>query len=1022
MSGKGEPVDAVLQGVGGGMAGKVITFYSFKGGVGRSTVLATVAWILAGNGRRVLVVDWDIEAPGIHRFFPAASHLDVEQSHGLLNLVVNYVGQLGLASLREDLDQVARRALDDLDLFIVDDLGAKFANGGEVHLLPPGFYDDRYIEKLVDFNWGSLFEHPDGLLRDARLDEAATNEASGGTRSPFLTRFRDLLRERYDYVLVDSRTGLGELPVISAIRMADTLVNCFGLSRQGLDGAEKFARLAWQRKIDVFPVPTRIELSRSGQVEAGRQDYQRRFNKFLPASLAGEEDRYWRRVEIPYHPDWALEERPAPVNPEEDPVVRSCLEVACYVTGLPLKHPEESFDEMDRKMLRERALRARTPAFSHVVVSYANTEAQWAHWLVQEARLLNFSVKRHLVGETADSADEIRTERETRELLETIDSASGGDYCVVPVLSSDYARSPAGLMMIAEAKKGFTTSHGDARLLPVIVHDDEVTPTPFVGEPYDLFGRKVELGGTPLFGLDPQVARFMVEDLLGPAMRVVTMPGESGAETADDNSTGADLAYPGLVPTDVTRLARQRLDYAYRRRDEEEIARNRIQLGQVALPAGEERSKIRKYFREALERASRALADVGGATADGSGADGSGADDLKILVAQASVGLATVQTEEGRTSEALELLAQALRHLDSSSHTSSRQEEAVAARLQALTLAAQIALAGPPEDFQRAWEQLRHLVVDEIPPALSRERATGLLALSRLGQVAPATAVTAGFEADRLDYVLEADQRLRDLDDDGGVAAAQLELALIEEAKGTERGRARAYERLLQAARFLTTAGKDVDVEVRHTVLTRLGKLERLKGDEVKAFEYHSRALDGILDHERRYPDLVIRSYYYLGDLSTGQDSDLYFGRAVSRWTGDPSRVNRSTRVWEPVQTKNPVGALEEYADAVARILPKIRSPEGALAEQFRGASVPTGPSAANDAAIRAVWTKVMLGRTQNEGFETARQWLWGDLLHNQIRQRVRELFPAEADEVLLALGITPDEPAYGGTEPTVAE
>jgi len=31
--------------------------------------LANVAWILAANGRRVLVVDWDLESPGLHRFF-----------------------------------------------------------------------------------------------------------------------------------------------------------------------------------------------------------------------------------------------------------------------------------------------------------------------------------------------------------------------------------------------------------------------------------------------------------------------------------------------------------------------------------------------------------------------------------------------------------------------------------------------------------------------------------------------------------------------------------------------------------------------------------------------------------------------------------------------------------------------------------------------------------------------------------------------------------------------------------------
>ena len=44
-------------------AGQIITFYSFKGGTGRSMTLANVAWILAANGKRVLVADWDLESP-----------------------------------------------------------------------------------------------------------------------------------------------------------------------------------------------------------------------------------------------------------------------------------------------------------------------------------------------------------------------------------------------------------------------------------------------------------------------------------------------------------------------------------------------------------------------------------------------------------------------------------------------------------------------------------------------------------------------------------------------------------------------------------------------------------------------------------------------------------------------------------------------------------------------------------------------------------------------------------------------
>ena len=49
--------------------GKIVTFYSYKGGTGRTMALANVAWILASSGLKVLVVDWDLESPGLHKYF-----------------------------------------------------------------------------------------------------------------------------------------------------------------------------------------------------------------------------------------------------------------------------------------------------------------------------------------------------------------------------------------------------------------------------------------------------------------------------------------------------------------------------------------------------------------------------------------------------------------------------------------------------------------------------------------------------------------------------------------------------------------------------------------------------------------------------------------------------------------------------------------------------------------------------------------------------------------------------------------
>src|SRR5450432_2922119 len=71
--------------------GQVVTFYSYKGGTGRTMALANVAWILASNGKQVLVVDWDLESPGLHKFFhPFLDESTVSATPGVVEIINDY--------------------------------------------------------------------------------------------------------------------------------------------------------------------------------------------------------------------------------------------------------------------------------------------------------------------------------------------------------------------------------------------------------------------------------------------------------------------------------------------------------------------------------------------------------------------------------------------------------------------------------------------------------------------------------------------------------------------------------------------------------------------------------------------------------------------------------------------------------------------------------------------------------------------------------------------------------------------
>lgn len=74
-----------------GDEGRIITFYSYKGGTGRTMALANTAWILASAGHRVLAVDWDLDAPGLDRFLhPFLEEEKLRTTPGVLELVSRF--------------------------------------------------------------------------------------------------------------------------------------------------------------------------------------------------------------------------------------------------------------------------------------------------------------------------------------------------------------------------------------------------------------------------------------------------------------------------------------------------------------------------------------------------------------------------------------------------------------------------------------------------------------------------------------------------------------------------------------------------------------------------------------------------------------------------------------------------------------------------------------------------------------------------------------------------------------------
>ena len=235
-----------------GQPGKIVAFYSFKGGTGRSMALANIACLLAARATRpVLMIDWDLEAPGLHRYFSRElfksfkGSEDAQRSYpGLIDLFVELRGGLDGFSPREPAGAAVAAAL--LQQVTISDFVVP-TDRLNLHLLKAGAFDLVYASKVSGFDWQDFYARASDMLR----------------------MLSERLAEDYEWVLIDSRTGLTDTSGICTMLMPETLVVVFTPNRQSVEGVVDLVRQAAKhrsasndlRPLMVYPLPSRVEAS-----------------------------------------------------------------------------------------------------------------------------------------------------------------------------------------------------------------------------------------------------------------------------------------------------------------------------------------------------------------------------------------------------------------------------------------------------------------------------------------------------------------------------------------------------------------------------------------------------------------------------------------------------------------------------------------------------------------------------------------------------------------------------------------
>lgn len=295
-----------------GARGDVVTFYSFKGGVGRSMALANVAAIYAHRGRRVLALDFDFEAPGLHRYFLKRDrYTPTEPRHGVLDLFATLRDRLHamFPAGRGIQDEGAPRKLRALVAEQIDtgdylykvqltDPNTRPPRDLTIDFIAAARFDAAYSELVRTFDWQGLYED------HAEVFPAFVNE----------------LGSRYDIILVDSRTGVTDIGSICTMVLPDKLVLVFTPNEQSLAGALDAGWQAVQgrrsgpepRRLGIFPLVSRVEESEEQQKRAWIRRVRESFEKLASEAYgapACDLEAYFNVVRVPHRGYYAYGEQ-----------------------------------------------------------------------------------------------------------------------------------------------------------------------------------------------------------------------------------------------------------------------------------------------------------------------------------------------------------------------------------------------------------------------------------------------------------------------------------------------------------------------------------------------------------------------------------------------------------------------------------------------------------------------------------------------------------------------------------------
>ncbi len=233
---------------------KVINFYSYKGGVGRTIALIQVAYLLAKQGKRVLLVDLDIEAPSLHRIFKKQVN---DETFGVTYGLVDYLFEKTMSVNKRD-QKIKTR-----ELFC--EISFDESISGSMYVIPATKQlDSQYIFKLSQLQTHIIYENK-------YLEDLLGNLE------------KDL---NVDTVLIDSRTGINQWGAFSLLGFSDQIVFVTYPNEENIEGVNQVIKLMDEAGLENYVVAmSKIVTSADGQKYSDSLFEKLNVNQMMPINI-----------------------------------------------------------------------------------------------------------------------------------------------------------------------------------------------------------------------------------------------------------------------------------------------------------------------------------------------------------------------------------------------------------------------------------------------------------------------------------------------------------------------------------------------------------------------------------------------------------------------------------------------------------------------------------------------------------------------------------------------------------------